>query len=126
MGRCAVARTGGRLLLLSDLLYRVRLRDGDPNFVSSCAAAPQVRLQLQNSVRTDAGQTLKIRSDDLRDLVMPAVPAHAQPAAVRDLRTEQHQADQVEQKLHRQIELLQERRQALITAAVTGQLPVAA
>lgn len=56
------------------------------------------------------------------DFVMPVPPLDEQEAIMLRLQEEEAHARQVERHLRQQLELLRERRQALITAAVTGDL----
>ncbi|MDN5763096.1 MAG: hypothetical protein L0H41_12365 [Microlunatus sp.] len=84
----------------------------------------EVRGQIKSSIRTDAGQTLKLRSEDVLNLLVPTASLEDQIAVVDRLRREGDYADALHARLDHQIALLQERRQALITAAVTGQLDI--
>lgn len=71
------------------------------------------------------GSTHKtIYMPDLQSLRIPVPPLEAQNAIVTAIRTSMAQIDQVTDVLHTQSSLLAERRQALITAAVTGELDV--
>jgi len=119
-----VANTHGRKLLISDLLYRVKLHGADPEFVGICLRSPWSRYEIESSIRTDAGQTLKIRSDDLKNLVVPNATMEVQVEAKQAW----HEINDITYRLFRtlqlQIDLLREHRQALITAAVTGELDV--
>jgi type I restriction enzyme S subunit len=124
VGQAAVARVGKHRLLLSDLLYRVRLRSAAPEFVASALRSPQARQQVEGAVRSDVGQTLKVRGDDLKSLLIPAAKPSRQVEVVRALRLQLDPLDNASRDLGRSIALLQERRQALITAAVTGQIHI--
>ena len=72
-----------------------------------------------------SGATLRtIGMPDVKQLVVPVPPLdeqHEIVAEAEEARTSAHRGIGL---LQRQIELLQERRQALITAAVTGQLDI--
>jgi len=61
VGAVAVAAPGDRLLTISDLLYRVRGLDGPPEFFAEALRSPQCRQLVEGTIRTDAGQTLKLR-----------------------------------------------------------------
>lgn len=123
VGMAAVASTEGRRLLLSDLIYRVRLVSADPAFVARALRSGPCRSQFASAIRTDAGQTLKIRTDDIKEVRVPAVPFELQSAQAR-LVDAQIEASSRANPLVQQIALLLERRQALITAAVTGELAI--
>lgn len=64
----------------------------------------------------------------IRDARIVLPPLEEQKSIVREVRSAQARIDGLASRLHRQIDLLVEHRQALITAAVTGELeiPVAA
>jgi type I restriction enzyme S subunit len=124
VGRAAVAKPEGRDLMLSDLLYRLRLPEVAAEFVAAVLGSSGLRSQIENSIRSDAGQTLKLRRDDILDLVVPDVPANRQDAALMSLQGCNEGPRSVISAMTHQIRLLKERRQALITAAVTGELDI--
>lgn len=61
---------------------------------------------------------------DIGELPVMLPPLNAQPVVAARIRAELGSLDQASSTMSRQIELLLERRQALITAAVTGQLDI--
>jgi type I restriction enzyme S subunit len=67
---------------------------------------------------------LKVRTDDLADLRVPAVPPALQRPRYLELESGVAPLFKARRALLKQIDLLQEHRQALITAAVTGELDV--
>lgn len=76
-------------------------------------------------VRRQAGAILiHFNAVDAGELWMPRVSISVQRAAVAVLNKARHNRDVIVSRLDRQIKLLQEHRQALITAAVTGELDV--
>ncbi|MFZ4151011.1 restriction endonuclease subunit S [Streptomyces pseudogriseolus] len=75
--------------------------------------------------RLAMGSTHKtIYVPDLQMLRIPLPPTDEQQQIVRDIRTENARLDALSDKVRHQSELFRERRQALITAAVTGQFDV--
>jgi type I restriction enzyme S subunit len=124
VGQAVVARPGARKLMISDLIYRVVAPRCDPDYLASVLRSRRVRDVLEGSIRTDAGQTLKVRVDDLKGLPIPAVPPVKQSANWRDLRRLLSSLEELRGVIFCQMELLREHRQALITAVVTGQLTV--
>ncbi len=126
VGKACVARVGRRKLTLSDLVYRVRLVRTSPDFVAAATSSSAARSQIEGSIRTDVGQTLKVRRDDLASVRIPAVPYKFQAREVRDLARRISPLQKAERLIEKQLELLAERRQALITKAVTGELTVPA
>lgn len=75
--------------------------------------------------RLAMGSTHKtIYVPDLQMLRIPLPPLEEQREIVESIRQQNSRIDSLTDKVRRQIELLMERRQALITAAVTGQFDV--
>jgi type I restriction enzyme, S subunit len=69
------------------------------------------------------GTTLdRVNIAQLLELKIPAPPPHVQSRESRKLDDESKQIDRLRRMLHMQIQLLQEHRQTLITAAVTGEI----
>jgi type I restriction enzyme S subunit len=124
VGQAAVAQTGGRKLMLSDLVYRLVLREGDPDFMAAILRSSRERSALESSIRTDAGQTLKVRVDDLQQLQVPHVPAQIQRTELAALRRRLDPVDRAVRRIGDQLQLVREHRQALITAAVMGDLEI--
>ena len=124
VGRACVARVGVRNLTLSDLVYRIHFVRTCPDYVAAAMSASPVRAQIEGAIRTDVGQTLKVRRDDLAVVRVPAIPYAQQPAQVSHLAQRISPVKKAGVLIERQLDLLAERRQALITAAVTGELPI--
>jgi type I restriction enzyme S subunit len=61
---------------------------------------------------------------DLQTLRIPLPPVEEQQQIVGQIRESNRQIDELADKIDKQLELLAERRQALVTAAVTGQIDV--
>ena len=61
---------------------------------------------------------------DIESIRVPIPPVDEQEGLITEAHSEQQALDQCVTRLGTQIDLLQERRQALITAAVTGQLDI--
>jgi type I restriction enzyme S subunit len=125
VGQAVVARVDSRHLMISDLIYRIRLREQHPDFVAAVLRSPQLRSLIEACVRSDAGLTLKLRVDDIKGLPIPAASVSEQVRSCKDLDDMLRPLSQARQAIERQIGFLHEHRQALITSAVTGQLDVA-
>jgi type I restriction enzyme S subunit len=82
VGMAAVTITDGRRLTMSDLTYRVVLDRGKPRFVAEVMKSSCSRAHIESSVRTDVGQTLKIRAEDLKEVLIPDVPEDQQLPAL--------------------------------------------
>lgn len=72
------------------------------------------------------GTREKITQEDMGRIPVPAIPLDHQEGIWEQLRREANRVDALRGRLERQIDLLRERRQALITHAVTGRLPIPA
>lgn len=125
VGTAAVAAPTGAKLMISDLIYRLLRPHMDTTLLAHCINSSVGRGHLESSIRTDVGQTLKIRGDDILDTPVPWVPPELQTEALDGIEQERSLAKETVQRLKKQTELLTEHRQALITAAVTGELEVA-
>ena len=75
----------------------------------------------QGNVRTP-----RVNWDDLRTVVVPSPPPDTQVALAERLDLELTKTSKTQQVVERQVALLQERRQALISAAVTGEFDITA
>ncbi|MEU4888185.1 MULTISPECIES: restriction endonuclease subunit S [Streptomyces] len=125
VGVAVVAHTEGRKLLLSDLLYRVRIdHDWSPEFVTLMLSSPPVRSFMSLLFRGQSGQTIKLRSEDVKAIDIPAAPVGIQAGIARQLEITRSGIRRTQQAIRRSLTLFAERRQALITAAVTGQFDV--
>ncbi|MFJ2442023.1 restriction endonuclease subunit S [Streptomyces sp. NPDC087658] len=125
VGIPTVAHPDGRRLLLSDLLYRIRMSQGwSSEFTSLILRSQPVRGFMALLFRGQSGQTIKLRADDIRSIDLPAVPIHLQAQYATDLLKERQALSSAVAALRKSSALLAERRQALITAAVTGQIDV--
>lgn len=91
----------------------------EPAFLLICLRA--MRKDLVG--RLAMGSTHKtIYMPDVESLRIPLPPVHAQRQIIDRVQRETRQLDEVANRVNRQLPLLAERRDALITAAVTGQL----
>jgi type I restriction enzyme S subunit len=97
-----------------------------PGFLRVSLLSSRVQADLLS--RASGSTVWGIRADRLRDVMVP-LPGPAEQQRVVEIARDAEQASLVTRRLiNRQVQLLTERRQALITAAVTGRLdvPVAA
>lgn len=120
-----VPEDGPRNLLLCDKVYRLRV-DGNTSavFLALMLRARQVREAIKLGVSGGEGMANNLPGGVVRGLPLPVVPNNEQCAIVARLQFQQAAVARLVRRLSRSIELLIERRQALITAAVTGELDV--
>ena len=107
-----------------DLLIRVRTNASMlPDFFVWACNANATRAQVRANARTAVG-TFKVAGGDVRSLVLPLPPLETQSVIVAHLKEQTAKIDHLIMETERFIELSRERRAALITAAVTGQIDV--
>jgi type I restriction enzyme S subunit len=67
---------------------------------------------------------VKLRGEDIREWPVPRADAGEQARLVAEIDDQLRSSDKLRATINRQLALLAERRQALITAAVTGGIAV--
>ena len=103
------------------LLRRIE-REYSPDFLQAVIRSDIVRVQLENLM---IGSTFKrINVEEIRSILLPFPPPTEQAAIVEQLQNALYPLDALDAEAQEIIELLQERRTALISAAVTGQIDV--
>ncbi|WP_406071351.1 restriction endonuclease subunit S [Streptomyces sp. NBC_01020] len=125
VGSTAVVPKVRSKLLLSDKIFRVRLSEGVmPEFVAAIARGSRIR-SLCAAGSNGASQSMaNIRFEEVKAWPVPSVQKATQKEFVERITRTREQLDALRPLVDRQIALLSERRQALITAAVTGQFDV--
>jgi len=113
-------------LLLCDLLYRFRAKAGRavPSFLVFSLRSLHARFQIKRAATGTSASMKKIGQGVIRDLLVPLPAVSEQGAIVTFIAGEASKFDTLTAEAQRAIELLQERRTALISAAVTGQIDV--
>jgi type I restriction enzyme S subunit len=125
VGVSAVAEARGRKLLLSDLLYRINLLEGWPaSLVSAVINSPIIRGKISLLMRGQSGQTIKLRAEDVKNIELPNIPLARRFGIDVDLKIREYDFANLRRVIHGSSYLLEERKRALITAAVTGQIDV--
>jgi type I restriction enzyme S subunit len=113
-------------LLLCDLLYRFQAKPerAESEFLVFSLRSPNVRFQIERAA-TGASHTMKkIGQGTIREFVIALPPLIEQRSIIRYIKKEIVSLDALTAEAQRAIDLLQERRNALISAAVTGQIDV--
>lgn len=113
-------------LLLCDKLYRLRFLPEKylPKFVSLFLGTRQARSQIELDATGASSSMLNIGQSAILDLQIPVPTFEEQCAIAAHLDAEAAKFDALSADAQRAIALLKERRSALITAAVTGQIDV--
>ncbi|WP_274916624.1 restriction endonuclease subunit S [Streptomyces sp. WZ-12] len=113
-------------LLLCDKIYRLHVNKarGRTEFIAHMLRTHSVREHLKLGISGAAGMANNLPTPVVKDCVLPDVPLAEQDSAIAQLTHMGELLSQTQSALERQITRLAERRQALITAAVTGQFNV--
>jgi type I restriction enzyme S subunit len=119
---CAVTEQPGNVLL-PDLIYRLRLDlRVRPEFASIALRTARARHELSSSARGTSQSMVKLRGEDIANVLIPVPTLEKQDALISAHASHVGRANALVSTLTRQIDLLKERRRALITAAVSGEL----
>lgn len=115
-----------RRLLIPDLVYRLEydLRKASGRYLGYVLRTEEVRGQLAATARGTSQSMVKIRGADIRQITISLPDVQTQTRIAQTLDGANRWTRGLTDSLVRQIDLLQERRQALITAAVTGQIEI--
>jgi len=126
VGSAAVAERDFPNLMLCDKLYRVRFPPEvcSSRFVCQYLASTAVRGQIELGATGASASMVNIAQSAIMDLAIAVPPPDEQFAIVVSLDRETCNLDALSAEAQRAIDLLQERRTALISAAVTGQIDV--
>jgi type I restriction enzyme S subunit len=126
VGSAAVAEHDYPTLMLCDKLYRIRF-DPDrtcPSFVASYIGSSAVREQIELDATGASPSMVNIAQAAIMDLVIAVPSRQEQNQIVESVSLELERFSTLITGAMSAIELLQERRVALISAAVTGQIDV--
>ena len=125
VGRAACARESFPHLLLCDKLYRVRLLDTcTPAYLVRFLSSAAVRGQIELSATGASSSMQNIGQATILGMPMPLPPIQEQALIIEYLRCATRSLISLSAEAEQAIALLRERRSALITAAVTGQIDV--
>ncbi|MEV8394550.1 MULTISPECIES: restriction endonuclease subunit S [unclassified Streptomyces] len=126
IGSIGVVPELDRNLLLSDKIYRLRVdrTRARSHFIAHMLRTHPVREHVKLGISGAAGMANNLPTSVVKDCVLPDAPLKEQDSAIVEMRRMGIVVDRTRAALNRQVGLLAERRQALITAAVTGQFDV--
>jgi type I restriction enzyme S subunit len=113
-------------LFLSDKTFRVSQKHElvEAEYFVWAMNSKFLRTQISQIISGAEGLAKNIAQSNIRELLMPVPDIDAQKAIVCFIRKEVERFDTLTAEAQRAIDLLQERRTALISAAVTGQIDV--
>ena len=95
-----------------------------PHFVAFMLRTLHVREQIKLGISGAEGMANNLPTATVTNLPLPDVPLSEQRSVVNELDNAWSAVQETRQKLREQLNVLTERRQALITAAVTGGITV--
>lgn len=125
VGSTAFVRQTRSRLMLSDKIFRLRLGDEvDPEFFVASLNARALRSQIEIALSGGNGFASNLPQSMLLDFFMCVPPIKEQRQIALKLDNAGNQLESLTTEAERAIDLLKERRNALISAAVTGKIDV--
>ena len=124
VGAAGVVHTSYKNLFLPDRLWQVHFVSAIPDFVHHWTRTPSYRAQVEMACAGTSSSMQNLGQDEFRCFVLALPPPEEQTAIATFLDRETAKLDTLMTEAHTAITLLQERRTALISAAVTGQIDV--
>lgn len=125
VGDCAIASSVARTIF-SDLIYRLSFdrRRASPPFLTLAFRSQPMRAQVKRDARGSSMSMAKISHAHIKSWWLALPPVEEQEAILSETATETQKLDDGMEMAEEAIILLQERRAALISAAVTGKIDV--
>ena len=113
-------------LTFPDLMFQLLIdqRVAEPRYLAMALRSRGARAQIEAVARGSSQSMVKLRQGDVRELRLPVPDYRRQVAAAEAFERAAEHARSVDDALERVSALLAERREALITAAVTGEVGV--
>jgi type I restriction enzyme S subunit len=113
-------------LLLCDKLYRLQVvvESVDREFLVAVLRSKSGRFQLEREASGTSGSMQNIGQDTVQNCRIAVPPIKEQKKIVKFISEFRNESKQLEVSMEKSISLLKERRAALITAAITGQIPI--
>ena len=126
IGSAAIVPPITQHLMLSDKVFRLGIvpRLANARFLVRALGSLGARTQIENMISGAEGLANNLPQSRLKDLVLSIPPLEEQIAIARALDDALGLLEKANEAVFSQISRLQEYRQALITAAVTGQLDI--
>lgn len=125
VGSTAIVRRLRYQLILSDKTFRLKVNHGqNADFLEKVMNSRVYREQVLRAISGAEGLANNLPSSVLRQFIIPVPPSADQTAIVEYVNHETAQIDALSAKAREMIDVLKERRQALISAAVTGNIDV--
>ncbi|GLW98771.1 restriction endonuclease subunit S [Microtetraspora sp. NBRC 16547] len=125
VGAAAVVPEVREKLLLCDKIFRIELISGlDPHFVALASRGTKIRDLCAAASHGTSLSMANLKTEEIKEWPIPNVDLTEQRLGIKRVTEQQAVTGALRASINRQLELLAERRQALITAVVTGQIDV--
>jgi restriction endonuclease S subunit len=125
VGAAAVVPDVRGRLLLCDKIYRISLTSGlDPHFVVLASRGTKIRDLCAAASHGTSQSMANLKTEEVKEWPIPNVDLQKQRATIRRVAEQQAVTNTLRKQIHRQLELLSERRRSLITATITGQFDI--
>jgi type I restriction enzyme S subunit len=125
VGAAAVADSPRPKLMLCDKIFRVVTTDDLlPDFLVLASLGTRIRAMCAETSHGTSQSMANLKTEEVKRWPIPAAPVPVQRAVIAELDTAREHAATLVEAIDRQLAVLAERRRALITAAVTGQIDV--
>ncbi|MEU8110860.1 hypothetical protein [Micromonospora sp. NPDC048947] len=123
IGSVAVVPDHVRKLLLCDKIYRLRVdpRLSSAHFLAFMLRSHTNRERIKLGISGAEGMANNLPTAVVKSCIVPAAPLDVQERSAVELQRDISAIEELQHLIAAQVSLLMERRQALITAAVTGQ-----
>jgi type I restriction enzyme S subunit len=125
VGAGAVVDSPRPKLMLCDKIFRI-VTTGDlmPEFLVLVSLGTRIRAMCAEASHGASQSMANLKTEEIKRWPIPAAPLSVQQATVKELSAAREHAAALTSAIDDQLALLMERRQALITAAVTGGISV--
>lgn len=125
VGSVALVPKVRKKLIISDKIFRIHLSGGlDPAFLAFIAGGSRIRGLCAADSHGTSQSMVNLKSENIKAWPIPAAPISEQVNVSKKLEESRVFTDRMQGLAEQQIDLLEERKRALITAAVTGQIDV--
>jgi type I restriction enzyme S subunit len=123
VGSAAVADHPRSKLILCDKIFRVKTT-GEllPEFLVFASLSTKIRMMCAGASHGTSQSMVNLRSEEIKHWPVPVAPLAEQRQVIAELREALDDAAELTAAIDRQLAALADRRRALITAAVTGQI----
>ncbi|WP_168221045.1 restriction endonuclease subunit S [Actinomadura sp. WMMA1423] len=125
VGAAAVARNPRRRLILCDKIFRVHVSDGmSKDYLALIARGTRIRDLCAEASHGSSQSMANLKTEEIKQWPIPKAPLAEQEALTRRFDVSFSISSGLIGSIKTQVRLLEERRRAVITAAVTGELDV--